>query len=418
MSEALATQVSSSAVPLVFRNRRFGALWFAQVLAQGGRRLNTIAFLWWLLDSHQKDPGLWSGAFALCMALPSVILIRPIGSLVDRNRTKPVLWGADFVAGLFVLLQAILLYREGLTPVALLVTGFLVAACTAVFEPTFMKGIPEIVEARDVEPAIAFAASTQSLASFFGAVMGAVLIAKIGILGATLLNAVSFFVAAGVSACLTFRPPLSVVPNPGPAGGAAPLSEHLSFSMLNREDPFVARLVAIFAGLNFFISPVLILLPHYVSRVLSADASALANLEAGLWLGMLAGTFLAGRVLRGTKLVLALRFLMVGFGVCYLPLGWTKNQLIAGTALCFAGALLSILNVKLIQFFQGRVAHERKGRFFALLTGMSGATFPISFLLFGFLLDRMAPSPLFIVCGAGILVLSIPLFFVSAKEVP
>ena len=52
--------------------------------------------------------------------------------------------------------------------------------------------------------------------------------------------------------------------------------------------------------------------------------------------------------------------------------------------------------------FQGTVAQEMKGRFFALVEVLSFALFPISLAAAGTLADKLGVEKCFSICGVGI----------------
>ena len=95
--------------PLVLRNRDFALLWLGQVLSQAGSRMYQIAILWWLLGrAGPEGGGLAVGTFLVLSALPSILLVGPIGRLVDRFPSRRILVVADVGAGLVLVAVALM----------------------------------------------------------------------------------------------------------------------------------------------------------------------------------------------------------------------------------------------------------------------------------------------------------------------
>jgi hypothetical protein len=87
-----------------------------------------------------------------------------------------------------------------------------------------------------------------------------------------------------------------------------------------------------------------------------------------------------------------------------------------GLALIFAGASLGITNVKFVTLFQKVVPDQEKGRFFAAMQALISFSFPVAYLVFGYLGDLMTPDRLCLVQSAGIIVVAFWFYHMSAGE--
>ncbi len=146
-------------------------------------------------------------------------------------------------------------------------------------------------------------------------------------------------------------------------------------------------------------------LPLYVGKTLHGSAAVLGRLEAGVWLGLLAGTLAAPWVRAANTLALGSACVAIMGLSLGLP-GLIARQHVMLAALFCAGAALGVNNVKFLALFQETVPAEFKGRFFALMQALLSLSYPAAFLIFGMLADCLEPPKICLIQGLGILVLS------------
>jgi hypothetical protein len=78
--------------------------------------------------------------------------------------------------------------------------------------------------------------------------------------------------------------------------------------------------------------------------------------------------------------------------------------------------VLGINNVKFVTLFQKVVEPSSKGSFFALMSAIISFTFPVAFLLFGALADRLPVTYLCATQGAGIMLVALWYIKISPRE--
>ncbi|MBI4405792.1 MAG: MFS transporter [Deltaproteobacteria bacterium] len=392
---------------LLIRNSNFRMLWMGQVLSQAGIRMYQIAILWWLLQQAGNNSGKAVGLFLVMGALPSLLFVKWVGSVVDRFSTQKILIGSDLVNGALVLGVGVLLQWEWLPIECAYLAGFLVASLQAFFDPAINKAVPLLVAKEDIEKAVAFQTSTQSLANFGGAVAGALLIGKMGISGVVLLNGLTYLLSAVCNRLLKF----SVSAQASGPKEALPSGWGILDGM-----PFVKRVLIGFGLVNFFSTPTLVILPLYTSRELQAGPTTLGLLEAALWLGLLAGTFSSSFVRFGQRLVALGGSCLAVMGLGLFLSGLIIHAVVYMGLLFSVGFALGINNVKFVSFFQQTVDSAIKGRFFALMQAMISFTFPIAYFLFGALGDIFRPSQVCLIQGIGVMVVAVYFLSLSRLE--
>ncbi len=379
-------------MPLILRNRDIGLLWAGQALSQAGTRMYQLALAWWIVSSGGSGRSM--GIFMLLGALPAVALVRLIGRTVERAPSKSILVSTDLASAAVAAVMAAALGADRLGFAGACAGGFVLAVLQSFFDPTLNKAVPELAAPEDLERAVALQTSTQPLASFAGAAGGALLIGTLGVAGVIWLNAASFLLSAGANALLRF-------PQPPAAVKREAAEEAAGFSVLESL-PFIRKILICFGVANFFMSPILVVLPLYVNRTLAAPVSTLGLLEAALWLGLLAGTWISGRPsLQGAPLRVGAAALgSMGLALISLSAGHAPT---AAAALLAGGAALGVNNVKFVALFQESVPASMKGRFFALMQAILTASFPVAFFAFGWLCDFMSPGAVCVLQGLGVL---------------
>lgn len=390
--------------PLILRNNDFLLLWFGQILSQAGSRMFQIALLWWLVERGGQSAGLVVGSFLVVGALPAILFVKPIGLLIDRVPSKKVLVTSDTVSAATVFLLLPFL-STGFSVHASFVIQFLLSVLYSIFTPALNKAIPELVLKEDIEAATAFQTSTQAIANFGGAAVGALVIAKLGIVGVVVINGICFIVSALCNLIIRFRYVI--------ASTESGLSETRSDFRIKG----VLRKVLLGFGVaNFFATPTLVILPLYTAKVINGSAAQLACLEAAVWAGMLIGSFATSLCARVSNTLLIAAFAMFIHGTAMSIPGLVPNFWLFVGLLAVGHLMVGISNVRFISFFQNAVEANVKGQFFARLQAMVSFTFPAAFFIFGFLGDLWDPQKLCLLQGAGVIATALYFLLLSRKS--
>ena len=406
--------------PFFFRYRQFFRLWLGQVTSQAGNKIYQIAIVWWILQVYPEHGGFALGAFMVAGALPSLLFCNYIGRVVDRMPAKQMLVGCDLTTTCFLAFTGYSLYNNILDLKMAFALSFMLATVEGFFNPAVTKCLPSLVDEDGLEQAVAYQTSTQYLASFGGSVLGAMLIGWLGIPLLVSLTALNYFISAMIELTIRFpeekEPLLSESAEVASDQNSAsePASEQGNIEW--QRFPLLKSLLVGFGLVNFFATPVLVVIPLYVKTILHAEASTLGLLEASLWVGILLGTFAASLIRTGRRAIRLGAASMLVYGICMFIPGIFISARAFGIALFMAGMSLGINNVKFITLFQKVVADEIKGRFFAAMQAIIGFSFPIAYLVFGYLGDVVSPNKVCIIQGIGILAVAAWFYHLSSRE--
>lgn len=405
----------------VVGHRDFFLLWTAQVFSQASTRMYQIALIWWILSQGFPNQGTLLSVFLLVGALPAILLVKPIGQIIDRNLSRNVLSFSDLTAAVVASLVALAFHWNLFSLWIILASDFLIALSQAFIDPTLNKAVLELLEEEHVEDGVSFIASTQPIANFAGATLGAIFLDQIGIMGVMVVNAASFFISAICVRLIQFKfakpiPQRTKSESQPEAIPSAPTRKAESGWAFVKQNPLLGATLVGFALVNFFGVPTLVVLPLYVKEVLHGSASMLGLAEACLWSGLIAGSWSArffgsrANILRLGALCLAL------FGLPFIVVGLWAQPSVYLVALFLAGSSLGVNNVKFSTLFQLIVPGPIKGSFFALMQSLISLCYPIGYLLFGFLSTTLPATKLSIIQGVGILLLSLGFLALSPRS--
>jgi len=399
----------------LFRYRQFFKLWLGQVTSQAGTRIYQIAMIWWIMSIAGEQSGFSLGVFMVAGALPSLLFFKLIGRLVDRLSPKTLMVCSDLSSAAMMAFIAFSLSNNSFTLHQAYFFGFLVSLVECFFNPSLAKSLPALVPNEGIEPAVAYQASTQHLASFGGAVLGAVMIGYFGIPMLVFLNSISYLFSALIEYTLVFAKPETA-----PGDAQAPRQSGVAAKPVAKLEwkkfPRLRQLLFGFGMINFFATPILLTLPLYVKNLLKLDATALGIFEAALWFGILSGTFVAARIKSEGRTIKTGAWCMAAMGLGLLIPGLSNLPTMIWIGLFVTGLSLGINNVKFVTLFQRVVPQAIKGQFFASLQALVSFTFPVSYLVFGQLGDRFAADRVFLIQGGGVVMVSLFFAYMSRYE--
>ncbi|MDX1522525.1 MAG: MFS transporter, partial [Anaerolineae bacterium] len=179
-------------VILVRDNRDYRNLWLSQVISQAGDWFNLIASA--ALIAKLSGSGLAIGGLFIARLLPPFVLTPVVGVVADRFNRRLILLVSDLLR-FFIVLGFLLVRTEA--DIWLLYTLTVVQlSISAFFEPTRSAILPSLVPRKDLVTANALAGTTWSTMLAFGAALGGVATALLGITAAFLIDAATFLVSA------------------------------------------------------------------------------------------------------------------------------------------------------------------------------------------------------------------------------
>jgi len=380
----------------------FRRLFFAKLVSATGDKFFTLALAWWVVSSGRPGSKTELGLLMAASMLP-VVLFGPLwGTAADRFSRKHCMMTADLARFAVISALCVLVWAGKLSMPVLYCLCFAAFSFVPLFEAAASSSLLALTDEKNLSRATAADGSITQFSAVLGGLLGGVMLAATGVLGAFIFNALSFLASFIFVAGMKTR----ALP---PADAQTPhyLADlRAGFAYIFSEKK-ILWLMAIFAGVNFFSAPLLLLIPLIVKFRLGLGPSWLAWFETALALGSAAMLTVLSLKSRFSGFYKTLFASILAFGLCFAALALTQNRFVCAALLFAAGAALAAGNAAAMILFQHTVPDEMKGRFFAVLTTAAYAVIPLTFAINGAAADIFPLSAVILFNGAASAVLSL-----------
>lgn len=392
--------------PFKLFNRNFFLLWQGQTASQLGNQIFNIALALWVKQA--TNSATLMGLILMTASLPAVLL-GPIGGVVaDRYRRRRIIIFCDLLGGIIMLALAALMLAAPdalVTNVAaLFVVAILIAIISTFFNPAINAAIPDLVPKDRVTSANALIQFSVQLSVFLGQGIGGTLFRLLGAPILYLINGITFLFSA-ISEFFIDIPQTLPEKKPTVQDSFYEFKHDIAtgFRYIWREAG-LRELVFISALLNFFMAPILLLLPFYVEDFLQIKPDWYGFLLATYGLGSILGFFIAGGLplsgkLRGTLMLIFIILEPLG----YVVLGLVLNQWAALSMTLLGGMMSGFVMVNITTLLQITTPSEMRGRIFGVLGTIAGALTPLAMGLSGVIADLTGQNIPLIYVSCGII---------------
>lgn len=405
----------------------------ANIINRFGDSIDSIAFTW--LVYALTGNAVWSAVIFGVNQLPTILLQPFLGALVERWNKKRLMVLTDVFRGIVVVGFVILYLMELLNPWIMLLFTLTISTVEAFRVPAGMALVPKILERRLYEFGTGLNSTLSTVMQMAGLAAAGIIIGSFGIKTAILVDAVTYFLSAGILMLIRYRekPEEAMAQGVGKdaaegagegqeaegikdrkAAGASDyivsLKEGLAYI---RERRIILNFCILAFLLNGLIVPVNAFQAPLISEVLGMGSEFLSLINLVILAGMGAASFLYPYIhkrVNGTRVVLISG---VTFGICYLvyPLsGLLREHTLAVTLICSVssgiygvavGLISSVLGVE----FMKAVKEDYMARCGSVFNAMASAAVPVMSALSSLLAVFLDVSVIFIACGILVVVL-------------
>lgn len=388
----------------------FRNLFIGRFVSAVGDKFFAIALAWWVISDAGADSKLHLGLLMGMNFVPIVLFGPFLGTLADRMNKRTAMLAADFFRMALVAALCVLLYANALTLPALYSLCFFIAAFIPLFESSVSSALIRLTSEEHLSSATVVDSSVSQLSGVAGSALGSVLIAAVGVIGAFSLNAFSFLVSfIAVWIIKTDLSPAEKTRN----DYMAEMKEGFRYITGNRE---ILYLLSTFAAFNFFVAPILILMPMLVKFTLGESATWLAVFEVFFALGSVITAALMSLKQGYSKIYESFFASLLLIGFSFFGLKLTADKYVMCGLLLLAGSALAWANGIAMMLFQRIIPDGMKGRFFAALNTLVSATIPLAFIATGILAEKTSISFVIAFNGISILLLSFSILLIPRIE--
>lgn len=379
----------------------FRRLFISRVISAIGDKFFTLSLMWWVIS-------LPDGKFGLSLAmvatfLPIVIFSPIMGTIADRHNKKYLMLLADFLRALFLAVILLLFIYQRLSLPLLLIFVFLIYTFSPLFETSVSSSLLSLTSESALASATAIDSSSIGISNVIGAMLGSILIASIGFKGAIQFNILTYL--CSFAFVLTIRKKLKTSEQEIKSHYIDDLKA--GFVYLYKSKKNILKLLIFFAVLNFFVSPIMMLIPVTVKFILDEDVKWLAIIETFFASGVLVGSVVMSLKKTVSGNVRILIYTIFLLSLAFFSTAYINKPLITSIMFFLIGFSISVGNVSIISYFQYNIENEYKGRFFSLVNTVVYAIMPLSFVVNGFLLDCLSPATVIIINSIASLVIGV-----------
>jgi MFS transporter, DHA3 family, tetracycline resistance protein len=389
------------------RRRDFRLLTAGQSLSSFGDLMFTVALPFLLLSG-----GTLAGARDLAGVLTVLGIARLIGTpiggvLADRWDPRRVMLVADGGRAIGVLL--FVPWDGAARPQVwqLLAGALAVGVLEGIFLPAYRAITPMLVSDRELPAANSVGEAANVIAVIAGPLVAGIAVGTVGPAAVIGINAVTFALSAAI--LVAMRRPVragegaATADRPVP-GEAAPGP---SLSRFVRRTPLFPAVLLMTAVLSLTAAAILsVALPVLAADRFSDGARAYGYLLGAHGVGLLAGTVAAGAVRWPERrgLVAVALLVLHGSGLVVLP--QVPGLLPAVLILALLGVVDGALGVLVLTLLQRLAPDTLRGRVMAAFTVVRTSTYPLAVALAGIVVTRADAPAMFLVAGAGVLVVA------------
>lgn len=389
--------------------RQFLILLASKLISRFGDSIDTIAYSW-MVYKLTGSAALIASLYAV-NALPNLIFGLISGVATNYFSKKKIVLICDMGRGLVVLTTCVLFFTGYLEPWHLFVFTFLNSTFESYRGPASMSLYAHIVPKEKMQHAKSLDSSAVKTVEIAGFAAAGVLIAAIGLSGVILLDAITFFICAGLISFIKLENEYKEEGKLTLKACRDDIAEGVKYLKGNKLILHVSIFATIF---NLFVVPVNALQAVYIGDVLGGDSFMLSVFSISILLGIIIGGLLVPK-LKG-KFSGKHLFISAGvfIGVSYLGLsllGSVSSMMwkYVGLALTMfmMGFFIPMINMQLGVALMTQVEKKFIPRVGAAINSFALCTTPVGAFLAGGLTKYVSISHMFLLCSILLILLSV-----------
>lgn len=392
----------------MFKIKAYFQLLSANVISRFGDSIDMIAYSWMVYQLTGSE--LLLGTIFMVNAIPNIIFGPFVGVLVDHLSKRKLIVVGDILRGLIVSLTAILFFYNLLEVYHLFIFTFCISTVETFVNPSKTSIFSLILKDDEYLKGSSISQAANSVAALIGAGAAGILIATIGISGTILVDGATFFTSSIIFLFLKFKDVKSEE-KLNLQNYLVDFKEGFKF-IKSKKIIFIS--ILLIASLNLFLSPVSVLMPVYVKKVLDKGAMGLSYISIALSVGTIIGGIIISIIDKKLKKSIMIVSGNVWFSLMIILLSIPAFNIIsfidpifiAILAFFFIGFSTIFMTAPLQTYILQNTPKEIIGRVFAILSMFSLSMLPIGGAITGVIASMVPLGILYFTLGCIILVIS------------
>lgn len=328
------------------------------------------------------------------------------GVIADRFRRKKIIILSDFLSGLICLCLSLISKQTWLI-YAVILTNALLALLSAFSTPAYNAFTKEIVEKEQITLVISYLQTVATLVKIIVPMLALGIYHVIGINGALILDGMSFLLSALIVA---FVQPILEETSKNDDFSVKVIFDDLvsgfKYVICNRQ---IYLLIALSAGVNFFMAGYSLLLPYGNQMFPKITGDIYATFLTAEAIGGVIGAVVSGKMRRklSTGQLMAMLFVFGGFVALAPVLYFVKAELfLMVLSPVGSGIFMTLFNIHSFSLVQREVASEYLGRVLGIVFTVAILFMPLGTALFTIIFSPSNPGNL-LHLGISVMILSL-----------
>lgn len=328
------------------------------------------------------------------------------GVIADRFRRKKIIILSDFLSGLICLCLSLISKQTWLI-YAVILTNALLALLSAFSTPAYNAFTKEIVEKEKITLVNSYLQTVATLVKIIVPMLALGIYHVIGINGALILDGMSFLLSALI---VVFVQPILEETSKNDDFSVKVIFDDLvsgfKYVICNRQ---IYLLIALSAGVNFFMAGYSLLLPYGNQMFPKITGDIYATFLTAEAIGGVIGAVVSGKMRRklSTGQLMAMLFVFGGFVALAPVLYFVKAELfLMVLSPVGSGIFMTLFNIHSFSLVQREVASEYLGRVLGIVFTVAILLMPLGTALFTIIFSPSNPGNL-LYLGISVMILSL-----------
>lgn len=371
-------------------NRNYVMVVVGQMVSIFGNAILRFALPLYVLDQTGSTTIFGS---ILALATIPTILFSPFGGiLADRVNKKNMMVILDMITTVVIIAFSGLL-DLGTIVVVIAILMILFSVIQSIYQPVVQACMPAIVSKDNLERGNGIVSLVNSLSNLIGPLLGGILYGTFGIWPIMITSAICFFLASVIEMFIKIKHVKQEQHNDVLQLIRSDLTK--SFHFIFKENPSMVKLMIIVAGINFFLTSMIIVgMPVLIKVKLGLSSELYGYAQGAMAAGMIGGGLfisVLGKRLEKNRLYVLLALaslLLVPIGAAFtLDISRMAAYWMLLLSFFVMSAIVTMFSVKMMSIVQRETPQHLTGKVISYILVLTQSTLPIGQALYGWIFD-------------------------------